>query len=173
MTIVPMLLLAFVVSCQKAGDETQKGNSKSKVAAAELLTNDVASKLGEYSVDIGHYPTEDEGGLNALVTKPTFDDASLASKWAGPYIKRSQLKGPWGKELGYELGRVAGQSQTAQVWSCGPNGEDEGGSGDDVTSIEMCENCRRTIGKLEKPYLIEKNDNYHSVCKECEEKLHK
>jgi general secretion pathway protein G len=164
MTIVPMLLLVFIVSCQKE-------DNQSKIAAAELLTNDVAAKLQEYSVSIGHYPTEDEGGLNALVDMPEFDDESLAMKWAGPYMKSSQLKGPWGKELGYELGRVAGQSQTAQVWSCGPNGEDEGGTGDDIISTEMCQNCRKTIGKLEKFHFVEKNDDYHRVCKECEEKL--
>jgi len=111
---------------------------KSKIDAAGLLIDQIASKLGEYSIDIGHYPTEDEGGLKALVDKPTFDDETLAAKWVG-YIKRKQLKDPWGHELGYELvDEEQGDTtrQVVHVWSHGPNGEDDSGEGDDIKSWE-------------------------------------
>ena len=93
---------------------------KSKIDAAQLLIDQLSSKLGVYSIDIGHYPTEDEGGLNALVTKPAFDDETLAGKWTGPYISRKQLKDPWGKELGYELVDEEQGDTTRQVvaWPC-------------------------------------------------------
>jgi len=111
---------------------------KSKIDAAGLLIDQIASKLGEYSIDIGHYLTEDEGGLKALVDKPTFDDETLAAKWVG-YIKRKQLKDPWGQELGYELvDEEQGDTtrQVVHVWSHGPNGEDDSGEGDDIKSWE-------------------------------------
>ena len=111
---------------------------KSKIDAAQLLIDQIASKLGEYSIDIGHYPTEDEGGLKALVDKPTFDDETLAAKWVG-YIKRKQLKDPWGKELGYELKDEEQGGTTRKVvhvWSYGPNKEDDSGEGDDIKNWE-------------------------------------
>ena len=112
---------------------------KSKNDAAQLLIDQISSKLGIYSIDIGHYPTEDEGGLSALLTKPAFDDESLTGKWAGPYINRKQLKDPWGKELGYELVDEEQGDTTRQVihvWSYGANGEDDSGEGDDIKSWE-------------------------------------
>jgi len=114
---------------------------KSKIDAAGLLIDQIASKLGEYNIDIGHYPTEDEGGLKALVDKPTFDDETLAAKWVG-YIKRKQLKDPWGNELGYELvDEEQGDTtrQVVHVWSYGPNGEDDSGEGDDIKNWEDAE----------------------------------
>ncbi|MBL7220017.1 MAG: type II secretion system major pseudopilin GspG [Phycisphaerae bacterium] len=112
---------------------------KSKIDAARLLIEQISSKLAAYSIDIGHYPSEDEGGINALLTKPAFDDESLAAKWVGPYISRKQLKDPWGKELGYELvDKEQGGTtrQVVHVWSYGPNGEDDSGEGDDVKNWE-------------------------------------
>jgi general secretion pathway protein G len=110
---------------------------KSKIDTAGLLLEQIVSKLGEYSIDIGHYPSEDEGGLSALVSEPTFDDEGLVGKWAGPYINRKQLKDPWGHELGYELVDKEQGGRTRQmvhVWSHGPNGEDDSGEGDDIKS---------------------------------------
>ena len=110
---------------------------KSKKDTAALLIEQIVAKLGEYNIDVGGYPTEDEGGLSALVSAPTFDDETKASKWAGPYINRKQLKDPWGNELGYELVEEEQGDTTRQVihvWSHGPNGEDDSGEGDDVKS---------------------------------------
>ena len=112
---------------------------KSKIDTTGLLLEQIKSKLGEYSIDIGHYPSENEGGLSALVSKPTFDDESLTGKWAGPYINRKQLKDPWGRELSYELVDKEQGNTTRQeihVWSHGPNGEDDSGEGDDIKSWE-------------------------------------
>jgi general secretion pathway protein G len=112
--------------------------SKSKINAAELLIGQFSAKLGEYNIDIGHYPTEDEGNLSALVTKPSFDDETLGPKWVG-YLKAKQLKDPWGTELSYELvDKEDGDTTTQEVhvWSHGPNKEDDSGEGDDIKSWE-------------------------------------
>lgn len=112
--------------------------AKSKTDAADLLiTAVIIPKLGEYSLDLGNYPTEEEGGLSALVSAPAFDDDSKAGKWAGPYINKKQLKDPWGNELGYEVVEEEQGDTTRQVihvWSFGPNGEDDSGEGDDIKS---------------------------------------
>ena len=142
---VVIVLSAFLSGCGESQRDKEAREAerimerldKSKVDAAMLLIDQISSKLGIYSIDIGHYPTEDEGGLNALLTKPAFDDESLAGKWAGPYINRKQLKDPWGKELGYELvDKQKGDTtrQVFHVWSYGRNGEDDSGKGDDIKS---------------------------------------
>ncbi|MDP6542493.1 MAG: type II secretion system major pseudopilin GspG [Phycisphaerae bacterium] len=113
--------------------------SKSRVDTADIQIKMLAGELGKYNLNIGHYPTEDEGGLNALVTMPAFDDDSMAGKWAGPYITRKQLKDPWGNEISYQLvDQEQGDTtrQVLQVWSHGPNGEDDSGEGDDIKSWE-------------------------------------
>ncbi len=111
---------------------------KSQNDAAQLLIEAVIlPKLGEYHLDIGNYPTEEEGGLSALVTAPSFDDESKAGKWAGPYINKKQLKDPWGNELGYEVVEEEQGDTTRQVihvWSYGKNGNDDSGEGDDIKS---------------------------------------
>jgi len=110
---------------------------KSKIDAAGLLLDQIVNKLEEYQLDIGNYPSEEEGGIRALVEKPTFDDESKEGKWAGPYIKPKQLKDPWGSELGYEVvDEEQGEStkQVVHVWSHGPNKQDDSGEGDDIKS---------------------------------------
>ena len=103
---------------------------KSKIDTTGLLLEQIVSKLGEYSIDIGHYPGEDEGGLSALVSEPTFDDEGLVGKWAGPYINRKQLKDPWGHDYIYK--RSGEDSKTVFRLSCwGPDGEE--GTEDDIT----------------------------------------
>ena len=109
--------------------------SKSRVDSAGIQVQLIAAELGKYNLNIGHYPTEDEGGLSALVTRPAFDNEDLGPKWAGPYISRKQLKDPWGNDLGYELvdeERGDTTRQVVHVWSYGPNGEDDSGEGDDI-----------------------------------------
>jgi type II secretion system protein G len=151
-TIVLTLLLAFVVSCQETENTREEKAKKimeqevlrgilrkSKIDEAKLLIEQIVLKLELYQLDVANYPSEDEGGLNALATKPTFDDESQAEKWAGPYIKRKQLKDPWGNDLGYELVEEEVGDTTRMVihvWSYGPNGEDDSGEGDDIKSWE-------------------------------------
>ena len=76
---------------------------KAKIQAAEIQLGKLESSLERYNLNIGHYPTEEEGGLKALVTKPQFEEEGMEDKWAGPYAKNKDLKDPWGQELSYEV----------------------------------------------------------------------
>ena len=79
----------------------QKGAEKS---TTKLLLNGIGSALDTYRLQIGHYPTETEGGLDALVKKPQFENEKLGEKWAGPYLKPgTTLDDPWGNKIRYEL----------------------------------------------------------------------
>jgi general secretion pathway protein G len=112
---------------------------KAKVDVTTIQVNDIAARLEEYKMAINEYPTDEQGGLTALIDEPTFDDESLSGKWAGPYIKRKQLKDAWGTELSYEVQdeeRGDTTRQVVHVWSFGPNKEDDSGEGDDIKSWE-------------------------------------
>jgi len=91
----------------------------------------VSHALELYNANIGHYPTEDEGGLRALVTKPNFADATMGENWHGPYANMDQLKDVWGTELHYQLVQAGETSDVPfKLWSSGPDMTD--GSEDDI-----------------------------------------
>ncbi len=78
-------------------------HSPTRVAAAHEEMKSLASALDLFRLDIGRYPTNDEG-LDALVRKPTDLD-----RWAGPYLKPPVLpKDPWGDAYTYSVKTDAG-----------------------------------------------------------------
>jgi general secretion pathway protein G len=88
-----------------------------------------ASALEMYHLDVGRYPTEAEGGLEALRTRPP----AAGDAWNGPYLNVEPVDG-WGHPLRYEppdpdrLDDVRGH--TYRLGSVGPDGLD--GTADDV-----------------------------------------
>ncbi len=69
----------------------QFGSSKSKVA--KLQIEDFSQALDVYKLDVGRYPSQQEG-LRALVERP----GNLLG-WNGPYLKKTTLpKDPWGND---------------------------------------------------------------------------
>jgi general secretion pathway protein G len=68
--------------------------AKNKVAAQQI--EQIGGLLGEYKLDVGSYPTTEQG-LAALVTKP-----NDVETWSGPYIKNSGVpKDPWNHPWSY------------------------------------------------------------------------
>ena len=65
------------------------GGAKSKTAALQIT--DLEKSLEIFKLDVGRFPTTEEG-LNALVAKP-----ATANGWNGPYIKGGLPADPWGK----------------------------------------------------------------------------
>lgn len=104
-----------------------------KIDTTKSLIDAVTGALKTYNLQIGHYPTDDEGGLGALLTKPTFTNDTLGEKWHGPYLEKDPLDA-WGNKLNYRLDEVdngsGGKVQMPRVWSNGPDGQD--GSDDDI-----------------------------------------
>lgn len=78
----------------------RKGDA-AKVDAAKIQIETLKGSLQLYELDMGRYPTTDEG-LKVLVEKPADPDA--AANWKGPYIKSGQVpKDPFNGEYKYEL----------------------------------------------------------------------
>ena len=132
LVIVIILLLAgalviFVIP-------QQKGAEKNTTA---LLLKNVAAALDTYRLNLGHYPNEQEGGLDALMKKPSFENERMGEKWQGPYLKPGTLlDDPWGNKIRYELAdRTDPASEGAgalpyKLFSVGPDGQPE--TDDDV-----------------------------------------
>jgi general secretion pathway protein G len=127
LVIVILLLLAsaLVVFLLPQQEGAEKNTTK-------LLLNQVATALDTYRLNIGRYPTEQDGGLNALMVKPNFDNQRLAEKWQGPYLKPgTRLEDPWGHNIRYELidKTTAAPDDKTQVgppyklYSVGPDGQ--------------------------------------------------
>lgn len=89
----------------------------------------IESALERYAIDIDRYPTEQEGGLNALIQKPKFADAGLEAKWAGPYLPpKTKFQDSWGRAFRYE---PAGNASAYKLYSVGPDGR--AGTADDLS----------------------------------------
>src|SRR3954453_7128062 len=76
LVIVIILLLAgalvvFVLPQQKGAEKN----------TTKLKLGQIATALDTYRLNVGKYPSEQEGGLDALLKKPTFENPKLAEKW--------------------------------------------------------------------------------------------
>ena len=125
------VLLVIVIILMLAGAlvvfvlPQQKGAEKN---TTKLMLAQVATALDTYRLNLGHYPTEQEGGLDALTKKPTFENERMGEKWQGPYLKPGTvLDDPWGNKLRYELlAATDGDNKSAlpyKLFSVGPDGQ--------------------------------------------------
>jgi general secretion pathway protein G len=125
LVIVIILLLAgalvvFVLPQQEGAEKN----------TTRLMLNNVSTALDTYRLNLGHYPSEQEGGLNALLTKPTFENERSGEKWQGPYLKPgTKLDDPWGFAIRYEVVDRSQASDGAKsalpykLFSVGPDGQ--------------------------------------------------
>ena len=124
LVIVIILLLAgalvvFVLPQQEGAEKN----------TTRLKLGQVATALDTYRLNLGHYPTEQEGGLDALMKKPQFENERMGEKWQGPYLKPGTvLDDPWSHPLKYELvdRAVEGEKKGGlpyKLFSVGPDGQ--------------------------------------------------
>jgi len=65
-----------------------------KIRSAQLQANTISMAMDEYLVDIGRYPSVDEG-VEALWVQPTG-----VGGWQGPYVRSpATLEDPWGNRF--------------------------------------------------------------------------
>ena len=123
--VVLLLLGAFAgIFAPKIFGQAEKAKQK----AAKLEIDQIGQGLDLYKLEIGRYPTTQEG-LQALMVAP-----SGASNWNGPYLKRNTVpKDPWSNE--YKFVSPGDQNRPYDIISFGSDGK-EGGDGDgkDITS---------------------------------------
>lgn len=117
--LVVMVIIGLLASYVAPRFFDQVGKSEVKAARAQLDAFDKA--LGTYRLDVGRYPTTEEG-LKALVERPQAEP-----KWSGPYLAKSVPADPWGRAYLYRAPGDA--SHDYELSSLGKDGQ-RGGSGD-------------------------------------------
>ncbi|HEY7852758.1 MAG TPA: type II secretion system major pseudopilin GspG [Caulobacteraceae bacterium] len=111
-----MGLLAAIIAPQ-----VLKYLGSSRTQTAKVQVQNVVAALELYRLDVGRYPTQEEG-LAAVVTAPPNE-----AGWNGPYLQRSAaLTDPWGQPYLY---RSPGKHGEVDVYSLGSD-KAEGGSGE-------------------------------------------
>jgi general secretion pathway protein G len=117
--IVVLALIAAAVTPQILG---RFNTAKSKTA--QLQTNTLAAALDDFFIDVGRYPTPEEG-VDALLAAP-----NGLSAWNGPYVRSAKtLMDPWDRK--YLITAPTANNQPPPVTSLGADGR-EGGEGPDI-----------------------------------------
>ncbi len=121
---VLLVLAILVILTSTVGYYVIGAQKKANMRAASVQINLIEKLLQDYHIDIGSFPTTEQG-LGALSAAP----AGLPNnKWAGPYAEKVIPPDPWGNPYQYELTGA----ESFHIWSWGPDGSD--GSGDEINN---------------------------------------
>ncbi len=128
-TLVELLvvLAIFTLLAGLVGPQVLKQLGGAKSRTALLQIRDLEQGLELYLLDMGHFPSTEQG-LQALVREPPG-----VTGWHGPYLRSSTVpKDPWGNPYHY---RHPGQHGAFDIYSLGFDGV-PGGEGEnaDITS---------------------------------------
>jgi general secretion pathway protein G len=131
-TLIEMMVVMVIIGLLMAlvGPRFIRQEEKARVRAARAQIELLGTALDTFRLDIGRYPTSQEG-LGALMQRPFGLD-----RWDGPYLKKSAVpKDPWDRPYYYRSPGEAGRAY--DLLSYGADGA-PGGDGDnrDVASWE-------------------------------------
>jgi general secretion pathway protein G len=116
--LVVMLIIGLLAGYVAPRYFAQIGKSEVKAAKAQIDALEKA--LDQYRLDVGHYPTTEQG-LNALMVRPAEE-----TKWQGPYLKKAVPMDPWGHPYQYKSPGEHGEVDLLSFGKDGqPGGSDE------------------------------------------------
>src|SRR6266852_2078734 len=112
--LVVLAILGLLIGLVAPAALRQLGSAKEKIAHQSIER--LASVLDIYKLDVGAYPTTDQG-LQSLITRPPG-----VTRWSGPYLKGEKLpEDPWGRPFNYRSpSQRAGREY--DLYSLGPTG---------------------------------------------------
>lgn len=113
--LVVMVIIGLLAGFVGPRYFAQIGKSEAKTARAQLTA--VEQALDQYRLDVGHYPSTEQG-LAVLMVKPA-DEA----KWQGPYLKKALPTDPWGRPYSYKF---PGEHSEFDLWSFGKDAQPGG-----------------------------------------------
>lgn len=124
-TLLELLVVIVIIGLLAAyvGPKYFSQLGKSQVTVARAQIDSLEKALDTYRLDIGHYPSTEEG-LAALTAPPP----SAAGKWNGPYLGKNVPLDPWGYAYQYRSPASAGDYE---IVSTGKDGQ-PGGSGENA-----------------------------------------
>jgi general secretion pathway protein G len=123
-TLLELLVVLGIIAMLAGivGPQVMKHMGESKTKAAIVQIEDLAATLDMYKLDLGTYPTTEEG-LKALIESP-----DSAKHWNGPYLRKSKIPlDPWQQEYHYVS---PGEHGKFDLFTLGADAK-EGGEGED------------------------------------------
>ena len=118
--LVVLVILGLLASIVGPRVIKNLGESKSKTALLQI--EELSAALDLYRLEVGRYPTEQQG-LVALIDRPTGVD-----QWNGPYLRKRVIRqDPWGNDYHY---RSPGEYGPFDLYSLGADNA-EGGEGEE------------------------------------------
>lgn len=118
--LVVLAILGLLIGLVAPAALRQLGSAKEKIAHQSIER--LASVLDIYKLDVGTYPTTEQG-LEALLVEPPG-----ATHWSGPYLKGEKVpEDPWGRPFGYRMPSQR-PGHDYDLFSLGPTGQ-PGGTG--------------------------------------------
>lgn len=139
--VLAILVLLVSMVMPKVLSARKKGN----VDAAKSQIGLLKGALEHYALDCNDYPVTEQG-LEALLSKPS--DLNENTSWKGPYLTGEVPKDPWGNEYQYKYPPENGTGDTPDIWSLGPDGEDN--TADDICSWSGSSSGRGEEGDMDK-----------------------
>lgn len=126
LVIVILGMLATVALVTLTGTQ-----EKAEINTTRLKIEKIMRQLALYRTALRDYPTQEQK-LEALVTKPEFENEATGREWT-KLLTKQDLKDSWGRDLIYLLDEDSESgSKIPKVYSVGPNGNDDSGEGDDI-----------------------------------------
>ena len=118
--LIVLTIIALIAAL--VGPRLMAQLDRSKVTAARVQVRAIASAIETMRLDLGRYPTDEEG-IALLNEAPSGVDADL---WRGPYLDAETPIDPWGGDYVYEAPQA--DFERPRVASLGADGE-AGGEG--------------------------------------------
>ena len=119
--LVVLAILGLLIGLVAPAALRQLGSAKDKIAHQSIER--LAGVLDIYKLDIGTYPTSEQG-LQALIARPPG-----VNRWNGPYLKGDKVpEDPWGRPFVYRAPSER-PGHEFDLYSLGPTGQ-PGGTGD-------------------------------------------
>ena len=127
-TLLELLVVIVIIGLLAAyvGPKYFAQLGKSEVTVAKSQMESFEKSLDTYRLDVGRYPTSEEG-MAALMVAP----ATAATKWNGPYLKKAVPLDPWGNAYVY---RSPGAKAEYDIVSTGKDGQ-PGGTGENADIV--------------------------------------
>jgi general secretion pathway protein G len=118
--LVVLAILGLLIGLVAPAALRQLGSAKEKVAHQSIER--LAGVLDIYKLDVGVYPTTEQG-LQALLTQPTG-----VAHWSGPYLKGEGVpQDPWGRPFVYRMPSQR-PGHDYDLYSDGPTGQANAGN---------------------------------------------
>jgi len=127
-TLIELLVVMVIIAmfATIVGQRLFRNVEKARQTTAKAQIGEFESVLDAYRLDVGRYPTNEEG-LQALRARP-----GNVERWDGPYLRKDVPLDPWQRPYVY---RFPGQHGDYDLYSLGADGQEGGESENaDVTS---------------------------------------